>query len=62
MNTDIELAHNCNLRAGLMVLSGFNSLADAHKCMNSTDPKDLKQVPHFYVEKLGDLLPLIESL
>ena len=42
-----------------MVGSGCHSLADVRKWEKSTLPHENKMVADYYVNKLGDLLPLI---
>lgn len=59
-NTDIALAHNCGLR-GLLVLTGYNTLEDMLSLKASTDPANKRQVPHYYIPRLGDLVDLLNK-
>lgn len=60
-NTDILLGKNCGLKT-LMVGSGVHSLEEIRRWEKSTLPSERKLVANYYVNKLGDLLPLIKRV
>ncbi|XP_046429548.1 glycerol-3-phosphate phosphatase isoform X1 [Neodiprion virginianus] len=60
-NTDILLGTRCGFKT-LLVLSGVTSLADVNTWKQSNSQDKLDLLPHYYVDKLGDLLPYLEKL
>lgn len=62
--TDIMLGKNCGLQT-LFVGSGVDKIADVriwHTKAEKASPEERQRVPDFYIDKLGDLLPLANSL
>jgi ribonucleotide monophosphatase NagD (HAD superfamily) len=53
MSTDMQLGTNCGFQK-LLVLSGVSKLEDVKE--------DTANLPHYYANTLGDLLPLLPSL
>uniref|UniRef100_A0A1A9URX9 Phosphoglycolate phosphatase n=1 Tax=Glossina austeni TaxID=7395 RepID=A0A1A9URX9_GLOAU len=59
-NTDVLFGYNCGFYT-LFVGSGTNSLQDIEKWRHSTDQELHKQVPDFYLPKLGDLMKILND-
>lgn len=59
-NTDVLFGYNCGFYT-LFVGSGTNSLQDIEKWRHSTDQELHKQVPDFYLPKLGDLMKILKD-
>ncbi|XP_013401421.1 glycerol-3-phosphate phosphatase [Lingula anatina] len=54
LNTDIMWANNCGLHS-IMVLTGIATLEEAQHLMTSNSIEHQKQIPEFYLDKIGDL-------
>ncbi|CAB4064393.1 Zinc finger protein 367 [Lepeophtheirus salmonis] len=60
-NTDILLGKNCNLKT-LQVGGGVHKLSDIRRWEKSACPKENRLVADYYLDSLGDLLPLMQRV
>ena len=60
LDTDIAFGYECKFKS-LAVLTGVCSLEELHTKASSNLPEDIRLVPDFYVQSLGDLSHMIED-